>query len=278
MPRDRLPGKQVPSMKYAFVGGGNMGRALAAALIGQGVCLPGDIYVVEPDEERRKRVALLGCEVAEQSSAELGKAPVVMLAVKPQQAQIVFAEVRPHLKQTQVVVSIMAGIPLATLRDGLAHDGVVRAMPNTPAQVGLGMNVYIADPSVTGKRLAPVESLLRSAGEVLQVESEDLIDAATAICGSGPAYVFYVAEHWMNAAQSLGFTQEQAAQLVQQTLIGATALWKDAGKTPAVLRQEVTSKGGTTAAALDTFNRCECGKHLQEGIVNAYRRAKELAG
>lgn len=253
-----------------------MGRALSAALIGQGVCLPAEIHVVEPDAEARQRVALLGCEVAETSGPELSKAPVVVLAVKPQQASVAMAEVRPHLKQTQVVASIMAGIKLGTLRDGLGHEGVVRVMPNTPAQVGLGMNVYIADPSVTGKRLLAVESLLRSAGEVQQVDSEDLIDAATAVSGSGPAYVFYFAEHWMNAAQSLGFTQEQAAQLVQQTLIGATALWKDAGKTPQALRQEVASKGGTTAAALEYFMANGVGEELEGGIRQAYERAKEL--
>ncbi|HKI99023.1 MAG TPA: pyrroline-5-carboxylate reductase [bacterium] len=265
-------------MKYAFIGGGNMGRALAAALVGKGVCLAEDILVVEPAEAARERVANLGCVVAEQIDAAVSEAPVVLLAVKPQSAPHMFEQLKPHLKANQVVVSIMAGVTIDTVHNALEHEAIVRVMPNTPAQVGLGMNVYHAAPTVTGTQLRAVEALLQASGESLAVANEDAIDAATAVSGSGPAYVFYIAEHWTNAALKLGFTAEEAEQLVQQTLIGATALWKDQRVPPATLREQVTSKGGTTAAALEHFEQHEIGKHFEEGVERAYQRAKELGG
>jgi pyrroline-5-carboxylate reductase len=263
-------------MQFAFIGGGNMGRALAAALIGKGVCLGGDILVVDPDEAARERNAALDCVVQAQVNPRVGEAPVVLLAVKPQQAAETLAQLKPHLRPAQVVVSIMAGVNLATLREGLAHEALVRVMPNTPAQVGLGMNVYHATPALSAAQLRAVEALLRASGEALAVDSEDAIDAATAVSGSGPAYVFYVAEHWMRAALKLGFTQQQAEQLVQQTLIGATALWKEQRVPVAQLRAQVTSKGGTTAAAVEHFEQQGVGANFEEGVERAYRRAKEL--
>ena len=264
-------------MDYAFVGGGNMGRAMAAALIGRGVSAPEKILVVDPDEGCRKQATGLGFRVAEQAGGEVGDAGVVVLAVKPQSAQAMFAQVAPRLRPEQVVVSIMAGVTLAAIRTGLNHQALVRVMPNIPAQVGEGMNVYYAEPGVKPVQLAAVEALLKASGEAMAVQSEDAIDAATAVSGSGPAYVFYMAEHWMKQAESLGFTAEEAARLVQQTLLGATALWKEVKLPVATLRQQVTSKGGTTAAALESFEKRAVGASLREGIEKAYRRAKELA-
>ena len=263
-------------MKYAFIGGGNMGRALAAALIGKGVCLGGDILVVDPVPEARERNERLGCVVAEQVDERISEIPVVVLAVKPQSSGEAFAQLKGRLQPSQVVVSIMAGVPLAKLREGLGHEALVRVMPNTPAQVGLGMNVYHAAMAVSAGALRAVEALLQATGEAMAVPDEDAIDAATAISGSGPAYVFYLAEHWMAAAQRLGFSSEQAAQLVQQTLIGATALWKESGQPAATLREQVTSKGGTTAAALEHFDQQQVGTAFEGGLERAYQRAKEL--
>jgi pyrroline-5-carboxylate reductase len=263
-------------MQYAFIGGGNMGRALAAALIGKGVCLGDEILVVDPDEGARERNAALGCAVQEQLDEAISEAPVVVLAVKPQTAPDMYGQLRPHLRANQVVVSIMAGITLNGLRTGLGHEALVRVMPNTPAQVGLGMNVYHAAPAVQAGQLRTVEALLQASGETLAVGDENAIDAATAISGSGPAYVFYVAEHWMAAALKLGFSNEEAEQLVQQTLIGATALWKEQRVPVGTLREQVTSKGGTTAAALEHFELHQIGAHFEDGVERAYQRAKEL--
>jgi pyrroline-5-carboxylate reductase len=263
-------------MQYAFIGGGNMGHALAAALIGKGVCLGEDILVVDPSPEARERNARLGCGVAEAADARVSEAAVVVLAVKPQQAAETYATLKGLLQSKQVVVSIMAGVTLGALQAGLEHASLVRVMPNMPAQVGLGMNVYHASAKVAAGQLRAVEALLQASGETLAVGSEDAIDAATAVSGSGPAYVFYLAEHWMAAATELGFSADEAAHLVQQTLIGATALWREQRVPPATLRAQVTSKGGTTAAALEHFEARQVGSALEEGIRKAYQRAKEL--
>lgn len=263
-------------MEYVFIGGGNMGRALAAALIGKGVCLPEQILVVDPDDSARSQIEALGCTAAKAITPNVNEAPALLLAVKPQSAPEMYAQLKEHLHSDQVVVSIMAGITIAGIQEGLDHEAVVRVMPNTPAQVGLGMSVYHAAPAVTSSQRDSVEALFQASGETLAVDSEDAIDAATAVSGSGPAYVFYMAEHWLQAAIDLGFTAEAAEQLVQQTLIGATALWRDQRVPPKTLREQVTSKGGTTAAALESFGENAVGDHFREGVHKAYQRAKEL--
>jgi pyrroline-5-carboxylate reductase len=261
-------------LDYAFVGGGNMGYALAAAVVRRGVCAPAQILVADPAPEARKRAQALGCATSEHPTSS--GARVVVLAVKPQQAADAMVALAGELEAGQVIVSIMAGVAIAAIQKALGHKAVVRVMPNTPAQVGLGMNVYHADPAVTATQLAPVDAMLKAAGDALQVSTEDLIDAATAVSGSGPAYVFYLAEHWMRAAQGLGFTEAQAAQLVRQTLRGATELWQQSALPPGMLREQVTSKGGTTAAALDAMNAAGVGPAIETGVRRAYERAKEL--
>ena len=263
-------------MQFAFIGGGNMGRAMAGALITKGVCAGAEILVVDPDEKARERNAAAGIQTQEEIGPEVGGARVVVLAVKPQSAAEMFASLRPHLKDGQVVISIMAGVTISALQKGLGHQALVRVMPNTPAQVGLGMNVYFAAKAVPSDGLRDVESLLSACGESLAVTTEDAIDAAMAISGSGPAYVFFMAEHWMNAAGRMGFSGKDAERLIQQTLVGATELWRQSGLHPAVLRTQVTSKGGTTAAALEVFSEKGIGEGFEEGVTRAYQRAKEL--
>lgn len=265
-------------MEYAIIGGGNMGRAMALALVEKRVCAPGALLVADPDPDCRARLSALGCDLADRIDARAGAARVVVLAVKPQGARDVLASLRPFLKRGQVVVSIMAGVPLSALREGLGILALVRAMPNTPAQIGLGMTVYVADPSVGEDSLERVEALFRACGETLRVQSEDAIDAATAVSGSGPAYVFYLAEHWIEAARQLGFEEHDATQLVRQTLRGATELWIRSGTPASTLREQVTSKGGTTSAALEEFHTRRVGEGIQAGVARAYARAKELAG
>lgn len=264
-------------MEYAFIGGGNMGRAIATALVERRVCAPADLLVVDPDAACRERLRPLGCALAEKADARVGEAPVVVLAVKPQAAKEVMAGLRPFLRPGQIALSIMAGVALAALREGLGRVALVRAMPNTPAQIGLGMTVYVAEAAVGEDGLARVEALLGACGEVLRVNSEDAIDAATAVSGSGPAYVYFIAEHWIAAARRLGFSDADATRLVRQTLLGATELWKRSGTPAGTLREQVTSKGGTTAAALEAFRERKVGEALEAGIEHAHARAKELS-
>lgn len=263
-------------MDYAFIGGGNMGAAMAQALVKQNICEAGSVLIVDPDEARQTQHRDAGFAVIPTADKTVGNAGVVVLAVKPQNAPEILAQLKSLLNDGQVVVSIMAGITMKTMQEGLGSNRLVRVMPNTPAQVGLGMNVYLPQPGLSESELRPVESLLSACGEAMRVDSEDAIDAATAVSGSGPAYVFYMAEHWIRAAERLGFSTAQAATLVQQTLIGATTLWKQGSTPVGTLREQVTSKGGTTAAALAHFQESRAGEIIQEGVQRAYQRAKEL--
>ena len=264
-------------MQYAFIGSGNMGRSLARALIGQGVCTPGEILAIDPSEETLRQMEEFGCQTAAEADTTLGDVPVVVLAVKPQMAEEVCTRLAPLLTPHQVTVSIMAGVTLWHLQEWLAQKAVVRAMPNTPSQVGLGMNVYLPSEAVDENQLALVEALLKASGEILQVSREELIDAATAVSGSGPAYVFYFAEQWVHAAQELGFSSEEATLLVQQTLVGGTALWRSTNLAPQTLRAQVTSKGGTTAAACEHLDKQNVNQAFQDAIAKAFERARELA-
>lgn len=266
------------SLDYAIIGVGNMGHALAAALVERRVCPPERLLGVDPDAAARERLGALGCETAATLIPRVGEARVVLLAVKPQSAAEVLPAVGGHLRAGQTVLSIMAGVPLEALQRGLGHPAVVRAMPNTPAQIGRGMTVYCPAEGVDAAVLAHVEALFRACGEVVRVDDEDLIDAATAVSGSGPAYVFYLAEHWIHAARELGFDEAQAVRMVQQTLLGATELWRSKSAAPRTLRERVTSRGGTTEAALDVFQDASVGTGFEHGVLRAYARAKELSG
>lgn len=264
-------------MEFVFIGGGNMGLALASALIERNHISPQHILVVDPSKICRERAKKLGCQTQNGVTDIVGTAPILVLAVKPQQAALVMADLNGKLQSTQVVVSIMAGVPLAVLENGLAHSAVVRVMPNLPATIGLGMNVFLAPQGVSSQQKEKVQKFLSASGEAMEVKDEDQIDAATAVSGSGPAYVFYLAEHWMQAAEGLGFSPEEAKTLVQQTLLGAVELWKNQTLPASTLREQVTSKGGTTAAALESFQKGDVGAELGKGVKKAYKRAKELA-
>lgn len=294
---------------YAFIGGGNMGGALIHALLQRGVAPPEALLVVDPVAPVRERFAALGCAVAERFDARVCEAQTLIFAVKPQQAEsiclalaealrtsslpaIVSTQARQAVKPTMgapagpidrvdrrpVALSIMAGIKLSHLRGWLKEFVWVRAMPNTPARVAACMSVYYAPPTLSRERIAPVLALLEAAGRSLRVDEEDLLDAATAISGSGPAYVFYLAEHWCAEAQALGFAAQEATQIVRQTLRGAIGLWEaETERTVKDLGREVSSPGGTTEAALRSFTAHGLDRCLREGIRAAHTRALELA-
>jgi pyrroline-5-carboxylate reductase len=232
----------------AFIGAGRMGEALIAGAVGAGT--PAEsIVIVEPSAERAEAVrAEHGVTVG--GLAEAGAAGIVVLAVKPDQIVGVCAALAQHLAAGTLVVSVAAGVSTAALEDALP-DGtvVVRVMPNTPAFVGAGMSVMSAGQHATEADLDRVEDLLAAVGEVLRVP-ESKQDAVTAVSGSGPAYVFYLVEAMIEAGVQLGLTRDIARRLAVQTAYGAGALMAQSGEHPVVLRENVMSPGGTTAAAI----------------------------
>ncbi len=267
-------------MKITFLGGGNMANALIGGLLGQGFAAA-DIKVVEPLAENRGKLAAafgIACFPAVEPAALACDA--LLLAVKPQQMREALAPVRGCLSG-QLVISIAAGTRLGDISRWLGgaaghYSRLVRCMPNTPALIGAGVTGLYADPSVDGPGRAQAERILGAAGKTVWVAEEALLDAVTAVSGSGPAYVFYFIEALAAAARELGLNDEQARLLSIETFVGAAALAAASAEDVAVLRARVTSKGGTTEAALKTMEAAGVHAAIGRAVKAAEARGREL--
>jgi pyrroline-5-carboxylate reductase len=256
----------------AFIGGGNMASALIGGLRRSGVAAK-RILVVEPWGEQRARLQQdFGVEAAEHASAALAQAGLVVWAVKPQLFREAAAPCAAHIGHA-AQLSVMAGIRSDAIVRATGSPRVVRAMPNTPALIGRGIAGLYARPEVDAPLRAAVEALLAPTGALLWVDREADLDAVTALSGSGPAYVFLFVEAFMDAARDMGLSAEQGRALALATFSGATALAEQSPEPPQVLRERVTSKGGTTFAALESMR--EAG--VREAIVRAVRAAQQRA-
>lgn len=262
-------------MTIAFVGGGNMARALIGGLRKSDTAGRA-MLVIEPDPAKRRQLELdFAVATAAAPADGLRLAEIVVLAVKPQQMAAVCAELRPWLA-APLVVSIAAGIRAGDLARWLGNPAVVRAMPNTPALVGHGASGLAALPSVSQAQRSAAEAILRAVGEVVWLADESLLDAVTALSGSGPAYVFYLLEALIAAGTELGLSSAQARQLAVHTVLGTGMLAAQSDEPMATLREQVTSKGGTTAAAIESLQADQVGAALIKAVRAAQRRAVEL--
>ena len=265
-------------MSLVIIGGGNMGRAILLALLKSASFLPEDILLIESDGEKRQKIYnSTKCNTKDVIDEAVRSYDVVLLAVKPQSSSAVMGILAQWLLPEHLVISVMAGISLQTMRKGLGQSMLVRVMPNIPTLIGEGMSVFFASDEVGNEGREWVRILFNSCGSCLEAKNEDAIDAATAISGSGPGYLFYFAEQMVSSANALGFNEEEAQALVQKTFRGATLLWESQQVAPETLRQQVSSPGGTTLAALNHFQSKNVGESIQEGMRKAYRRAKELS-
>ena len=264
--------------RIAFVGGGNMARSIIGGLMEAGH--PADtIAVGEPNEDARARLAELGPLVLPASNEEVvGGAALVVLAVKPQVMEQV---ARPLAEAVQasgsVVMSIAAGITCAQLERWLGPVPVVRCMPNTPALLGVGAAGLYATPKVDAAGRALAESVMEAVGTATWVDEERQVDAVTAASGSGPAYYFLLMEKMVAAGTELGLPESTARALVLQTALGAARMAVESGVAPAELRRQVTSPGGTTAAALEAFEAGGFGELVSRAMHDAAARADALA-
>lgn len=259
----------------AFIGGGNMAKAMIGGLCKNGF-LANNILVIEPNATNRATLAHdFGVQVFESANSVLKAAHLVIWAVKPQVFKEAAAQTLPYLGQA-LHLSIAAGITVNTMGISLQSHQLIRAMPNTPALIGLGITGLVADPRVTLEQKQFVTEVVSTLGASVWVDQEDLIDAITAISGSGPAYVFLFAQSIIEAAEKLGLSPEQAKQLTLSTLKGATELAVRSPLELNELRQQVTSKGGTTHAAITKMQAEKMPEALHQGIHAAYLRAKEL--
>ena len=264
-----------PLPKIAFIGGGNMASAIIGGLVKQGVT-PENLMVVEPFEASRDALrAQFKVGAIAKADASLEGADLVVWAVKPQNLREAAGQAGPFCKDA-LHLSVAAGIRSDSLAQWLGSQRIVRAMPNTPALVGLGQTGLFARAGVTENDKAWVEWLVASTGQFLWVGEEAQLDAVTAVSGSGPAYVFYFIEAMEKAAIEMGMTAEHAKQLAIGTFVGASQLAQTAKEPVSVLRDRVTSKGGTTHAAITAMQSADLGALFQDAIKAAQARAQVL--
>ncbi|MEI8325723.1 MAG: pyrroline-5-carboxylate reductase [Betaproteobacteria bacterium] len=263
------------AQRLAFIGWGNMASAIIGGLIEQGVP-PSQIAVVEPfAQARAKLLAQYGVQAQEHANASLQSATIVVWAVKPQTFYEA-AALAAALTAQALHLSVAAGIRSDSIARWLGSERVVRAMPNTPALVGRGISGLFARAAVSAQDKALVQSVIATTGEHLWVDAEAQLDAVTALSGSGPAYVFYFLEAMVQAGVSMGLPPQQARQLAISTFGGSAELARQSGEPIEILRERVTSKGGTTYAALCCLEQDQVKPHFVRAIQAACARAREL--
>jgi len=266
-------------MRIAFIGGGNMGEAMIRCLIDKGVARATDIVAGEVIEARRAYLKKqYGIATASINRSAGEKADVIILAVKPNVMTEALADLKGRTRADQTVISIAAGITLSKLCQGLDRQSVVRAMPNTPAQIGEGVTVWTTSGEATEQDKERARSILGAMGKQVFVADEKFIDMATAVSGSGPGYVFLIIESLVDAAVRIGLPRDMALELVMETISGSVHLAQKSGRHPAELRNMVTSPGGTTAEGLHELEEGRLRALLARAIIAGYEKAKALKG
>jgi pyrroline-5-carboxylate reductase len=260
-----------------FIGPGAMATAMASRLIKGGIQTPDKILmsgpIVDELEALEKR---LGVSTTSDNLKAVKNADIVVLSIKPQIIQEVMDELKGSISKDALVLSIVAGARLESIMQGLDHDAVVRSMPNTPAQVGEGITVWTATDEVTDEQRERARMILNSFGKEVYVDHEDYLDMATALSGTGPAYVFLMMEAMVDAGVHLGFSRRISEELVIQTFKGSVAYYENSPRHLARLRNQVTSPGGTSAAALYYLEKAGVRTALSRAIWAAYERSVEL--
>ncbi|MCO6432507.1 MAG: pyrroline-5-carboxylate reductase [Deltaproteobacteria bacterium] len=264
-------------MRVLILGGGSIGEAFARAILGTGLVKEGSLEIVEVQGGRAGKLrGELKCAVRE-SVGEIASFRYLLIAVKPQDFAALAASL-PKLSADQIVISVMAGVPIKRIEEALqGHKKIIRCMPNLPVVIGQGTIAFATSSAVGSDELRDAERILASGGRAVALESESQIDAVTALSGSGPAYLFYAVEKLLEVGVELGLTEEQARSLILNTIKGAAAMVEKEPHSLKTMRAAVTSKGGTTAAAIEQFERGGLGETLKEGVRSACLRAKELA-
>jgi pyrroline-5-carboxylate reductase len=261
----------------SFIGSGTMAEAMIRGLISQDMISPDQIIAAGPRVERGEELNQRhGVQATTDNRGAAKEGHIVILSVKPQVLNEVAPEIRGQLHRQDLVLSILAGTPVEVIVDGLAHSAIVRSMPNTPAQIGQGITVWTATPEVGETRKKQAKLIMASLGQELFVDDEDYLDMATALSGTGPAYVFLLMEAMIDAGVHMGFSRRVATQLVFQTMRGSVEYAERSGSHVAELRNQVTSPGGTTAEALYHMEKGGLRTVISRGIWAAYQRSVAL--
>jgi pyrroline-5-carboxylate reductase len=263
----------------AFAGGGFMGGAIIAGLLARGLLAPAAISVYEKLSDRRAALCEAhGVRICADAAAAVANASLVVVAVKPQDFPALAAELRPLLTSEQTILSIMAGVTLATLKSALGTENVARAMPNTPGAIGEGFSGWTAPSAVRERSGAAIEAVLAALGRHAYFAEEKYLDMVTAVSGSGPGYVMLIVEALIDAAVLIGLPRDIAREMVLQTVAGSARWAQQADAHPAVLRDTVTSPGGTTAAGLRELEKAGVRAAFLSAVTAAWERSRALGG
>lgn len=261
----------------AFIGGGVMGEAILKSLLDKKLTTADQVTIAEPVQDRRKALeSSYKVKTLEAAHKAVSGAGTVVLSIKPQNLPEVMADLKSALTEDQLVLSIIAGATLKTMEEGLQHEKLIRVMPNTPAQIGEGISVWTATSAVSHEQKATAKTLLQALGQEIQVDHEHYLDMATALSGSGPAYVFLFIEALIDAGVHIGMPRDMAERLAMQTVLGSARFAQATGQHPAQLRNMVTSPGGTTAEALLELERGAFRSLIIKAVEAAYEKSKAL--
>lgn len=259
-----------------FIGAGNMAQSLIRGLLNTGYPASA-ITATDPVAAARETLKTLGINVSADNSKALEHADVIVLAVKPQVLGAVLSAL-DTLRPEQLLVSIAAGVPVASLRNWTCEQqAIVRCMPNTPALLGAGVTALYAAPGVDPRQRTQAEDILKAAGRTLWVDREEALDAVTAVSGSGPAYFFYLMEAMIEAGEALGLDAQTATLLTLETAYGAALMAREGSSTPTTLKENVTSPGGTTERALSILDAAGGRDMIHQALAGAASRSRELA-
>jgi pyrroline-5-carboxylate reductase len=264
--------------KLAIIGGGNMAESIIAGVLGTGLLAPEAILVTNRSVGKLERLqARWGVQISYDNAHAAHWGSTILLAVKPVDMRAALASLQGTI-DGKLVISVAAGVGITQVQRWLddATHPVVRVMPNTPAQVGEAMSAWVASTAVTPEQCAQVRRLLGALGREIAMTEEDALDQVTAVSGSGPAYLFYLAEQLIESGRSIGLSEDDARELVLQTIWGAAKMLRQGTAAPGTLRQAVTSKGGTTEAALAEFAHGDLPGVISRGVHAAWRRGGEI--
>ena len=266
-------------MKISFVGGGVMAEAILSGIVGAKVAPSSDICVGEPSENRRRHLEdTYSIRTTSNNLEAIEGAGLTVLAVKPQTLPYVYPELSGNLSADNTVVSIVAGATMSRLSSGLGHAAIIRVMPNTPGQIGAGMTMWMASDAVPKETVDTARAIVQTLGKEIYTDDEKMIDMATALSASGPAYVFLFIESLIDAGVYLGLARDVSWQLAIQTVLGSTQLVADTGIHPAELKDMVTSPGGTTIEALRALEEGRFRALVLNAVNAAYEKSKALGG
>jgi len=267
-------------MKIAILGAGNMGLSFSKSFLKYELIKPEHLHLIIRNQSKISKIAedFPKSKISTFEETKELDADLIILAVKPQDFQHVAQSFQFTLKENQMILSIMAGINIGKIQNLLNHRLVVRAMPNSPTLLGMGITGYTAAEGISFSQLINIERLLNSTGRSVYLEDENLLDGVTALSGSGPAYFYYIIDAMIKAGVEMGIEENLSQLFVKQTMLGAYHLINNSDKSLEELIKDVASKGGTTEAALKTFEDQNFKEILKNGILNAEKRAKELNG